>query len=83
MEEATAYINAHPTSAAVLKAAQQTLPGVPDSVLTKSVQSVSWSADGSMSQASWNTTLSFLTSLGSVQGGAKVTSSNWTNKYLP
>jgi NitT/TauT family transport system substrate-binding protein len=83
IKEATAYINANPTSPAVLKAAEQTLPGVPDSVLTKSVQQVTWSADGSMSQADWNTTLSFLTSLGSVQGGAKITSSNWTNKYLP
>jgi NitT/TauT family transport system substrate-binding protein len=83
IKEATAYINANLASPAVLKAAQQTLPGVPDSVLTKSVQSVSWSADGSMSQTDWNKTLAFLTSLGSVQGGAKITSSNWTNKYLP
>jgi NitT/TauT family transport system substrate-binding protein len=83
LQEATAYINAHPTSPAVLKALQETFPGVPDSVLAKSVQQVDWPASGAMSQSTWNSTLAFLTSLGTIQGGAKLTSSNWTNKYLP
>jgi NitT/TauT family transport system substrate-binding protein len=67
----------------VLKALQETFPGVPDSVLAQSVQQVDWPASGAMSQATWNSTLAFLTSLGTIPGGAKITSSNWTNKYLP
>lgn len=83
LQEATAYISAHPTSRPVLKALRQTFPSVPDSVLVKSVRQVGWPASGAMSQSTWNSTLAFLTSLGAIKGGAKVTSSNWTNEYLP
>ena len=66
----------------MLKAAAATLPGVPDTVLTGSLQQVVWPADAKMTQADWNKTLAFLTSLGTISGGVNVTSDSWSNQYL-
>jgi ABC-type nitrate/sulfonate/bicarbonate transport system substrate-binding protein len=83
VQEATAYMNEHGANSAVLSAAEKTLPGVPDPVLKASLAQVVWPKNGAMSQSTWNKTLAFLNSLGTDSGGAKITSGNWTNKYLP
>jgi NitT/TauT family transport system substrate-binding protein len=82
IQDATNYMSSHGGDSAVLHAAAATMPGIPDTVLTGSLQQVVWPADASMSQADWTKTLAFLNSLGTIQGGANVTSANWTNQYL-
>ena len=82
IEQATAYMNTHGPDSAVLKVAAKTLPGIPDSVLSSSLQQVVWPANAAMSQADWNKTLAFLNSLGAIPSGAKITSANWTNQFL-
>ena len=82
IEQATAYMDEHGSDSAVLKVAAQTLPGVPTSVLSASLQQVVWPKDAAMTQTDWSLTLAFLNSLGTISGGAKVTSDNWTNQYL-
>jgi NitT/TauT family transport system substrate-binding protein len=83
IQDATAYMNTNGSNSTVLKVTEATLPSIPDSVLSGSLEQVVWPKDASMSQADWTKTLSFLNSLGTIQGGANVTSSNWTNQYLP
>ena len=82
IQDATAYMNAHPGDATVLKAAATTLPGVPNTVLSGSLQQVVWPTDARMTQADWTKTVAFLNSLGTISGGANVTSDSWTNQYL-
>jgi NitT/TauT family transport system substrate-binding protein len=67
----------------VLQAAQKSLQGIPDGVVQSSLQQVEWPAQGAMDDAGWTKTMTFLTSLGTLPQGAKVTSENWTDKYLP
>jgi NitT/TauT family transport system substrate-binding protein len=82
IQDATAYMNAHPGDGTVLKAAATTLPGVPDTVLSGSLQQVVWPADAKMTQADWTKTVAFLNSLGTISGGVDVTTDSWTNQYL-
>ncbi|MEU9157569.1 ABC transporter substrate-binding protein [Streptomyces sp. NPDC048417] len=86
VQQATAYMNAHlkdSNDQTVLKAAQKSLTGVPDSVVQASLQQVDWPTSGSMDAVGWKKTMAFLDSLGTLPAGAKVTTDNWTNKYLP
>ncbi|MET8664263.1 ABC transporter substrate-binding protein [Streptomyces tendae] len=86
VQQATAYMSTHlkdSNDKTVLQAAQKALDGVPDNVVEDSLQQVEWPADGSMNAAGWKKTMAFLDSLGTLSDGAKVTTDNWTNKYLP
>jgi NitT/TauT family transport system substrate-binding protein len=83
VQDATNYMNTHPGDAKVVSAAQQTLTKVPASVLKGSLEQVEWPASGKMTDAQWNSTIAFLNSLGTIKGGAKISSDDWTNKYLP
>jgi NitT/TauT family transport system substrate-binding protein len=86
VQQATAYMNTQLKDSddkTVLKAAQKALKGVPDDVVEGSLQQVEWPTDGSMSAAGWKKTMAFLDSLGTLPSNAKVTTGNWTNKYLP
>jgi NitT/TauT family transport system substrate-binding protein len=86
VQQATAYMDTHlkdDNDKTVLKAAQKSLTGVPDGVVQASLQQVDWPTSGTMDAAGWTRTMAFLKSLGTLPGGAKVTSDNWTNKYLP
>jgi len=83
VQQATAYMNAHLDSPTVQSVARKALPGVPANVIKSSLPLVDWPADGAMRTAGWNTTLAFINSLGTLPGTAKVTSDNWTDKYLP
>ncbi|MEV6483432.1 ABC transporter substrate-binding protein [Streptomyces sp. NPDC051576] len=83
VQQATAYMHAHLDSAEVQSVAQKALPGVPANVIRSSLPLVDWPADGAMRTSGWNTTLAFINSLDTLPATAKVTSDNWTNKYLP
>jgi NitT/TauT family transport system substrate-binding protein len=83
IQDATAYMNTNSSNSTVLKVAETTLPSIPDSVLSGSLQQVVWPKDASMTQADWTKTVSFLNSLGTIKGGASITPSAWTNQYLP
>jgi NitT/TauT family transport system substrate-binding protein len=83
VQQATAYMNAHPGSAAVRSAAQKALPGVSTAVIRSSLPLIDWPTRGAMSTAGWNTTLAFINSLDALPQTAEVTSEDWTNKYLP
>ena len=58
-------------------------PRVPANVLESSLEQVDWLAKSSMDAATWNTTTAFIDAKGALPDGAKVTTSDWTNKYLP
>jgi NitT/TauT family transport system substrate-binding protein len=86
VQQATNYMNTHlkdDSDKTVLQAAQKSLQGIPDGVVQSSLQQVEWPAQGAMDDAGWTKTMTFLTSLGTLPQGAKVTSENWTDKYLP
>ncbi|MBT2225267.1 ABC transporter substrate-binding protein [Nonomuraea sp. NEAU-A123] len=83
IQDATNYMATHPGDATVLGVVQKTLPNVPADVLKNSLELVDWAQSGKMSDADWSTTIAFLNSLGTIKDGAKITSSNWTNEYLP
>lgn len=82
VQQATAYMNAHLDSTTVQQVAQEVLPGVPATVLNSSLSLVDWPTSGAMSTAGWNTSLAFINALDATSKPAKVTSDNWTNKYL-
>ncbi|MFG2781327.1 ABC transporter substrate-binding protein [Streptomyces prunicolor] len=86
LQQATAYMNTHlkdSNDKTVLAAAKKLLKGMPDDVVRSSLRQADWPKDDSMNAAGWKKTLGFLDSLGSSPPGAKVTSEDWTNKYLP
>jgi NitT/TauT family transport system substrate-binding protein len=82
VQDATKYMNEHPGDASVLKVATQALPGVPEKVLQGSLAQVEWPAVGTMSDADWAKTLTFVNELNTLDEKASVTGDNWTNKYL-
>lgn len=83
VEQATAYLAAHGADATVMNVARKAMSGVPDPVLKSSIELVEWPKTGAMDQAGWDKTLAFVNSLGALPSGTKVTSEDWTNKYLP
>ncbi|MFK0172175.1 ABC transporter substrate-binding protein [Streptomyces sp. NPDC090306] len=86
VQQATAYLGTHldaENDKTVLDVAQKALPGVPADVLRSSLQQVDWPAKGAMSAADWQKTQAFIDSLGALPKGTSVSSSDWTNKYLP
>lgn len=82
VQDATNYMSTHPGDATVVAAAQKTLTNVPTSVVKDSLEQVEWPRSGKMTTAQWRTTIAFLNSLGTIKGGAKISSSDWTNEYL-
>jgi ABC-type nitrate/sulfonate/bicarbonate transport system substrate-binding protein len=82
IQEATNYMHTHPGDATTVSIAQKTLQNVPADVVKSSLEQVDWPATGQMNDADWNHTVSFLNSLGTIRGGAKITPDGWTNKYL-
>ncbi|MFJ9173835.1 ABC transporter substrate-binding protein [Streptomyces sp. NPDC102360] len=84
VHQATAYLDSHKSSdKKVLAAARKTLPGVPDDVLSASVEQVDWPASAKMDAAGWKKTVAFVKDgIGAVPD-ASVSSEDWTNKYLP
>ncbi len=83
VQQATKYMNQHLDDATVQNVAAKALPGVPATVLKDSLPQVEWPQSDAMSTALWNTTLAFINSLAALPKKAKVTSDDWTNKYLP
>jgi NitT/TauT family transport system substrate-binding protein len=83
VQQATAYMNAHLDTAGVQTVGQQALPGVQASVLKASLPQVEWPKSDEMTPADWTKTLRFINSLGALTQKAKISSSDWTNKYLP
>jgi NitT/TauT family transport system substrate-binding protein len=84
VQEATAYMNANLDSAAVQNVAQKALTGVPASVIKASLPQVEWPESDTMKLSVWIKTLTFINSLGALDSGqAIVSSDNFTNKYLP
>lgn len=81
--QATDYIRRHESAADVIDIAAKNLTGVPRSVLKQSITSIDWPPTGKMTAAQWATTVKFIASLGALPAGTKVTSADWTNKYLP
>jgi NitT/TauT family transport system substrate-binding protein len=82
IQQGSAYMNANLAAASVQTVAQKALPGVQAAVVKASLQQVDWPTSGAMSTADWNKTLTFINSLGALSQEAKVSSDNWTNKYL-
>ncbi|WP_433136859.1 ABC transporter substrate-binding protein [Actinomadura nitritigenes] len=83
VQEANNYLATHQGDPTVMNVARKVQQGVPDEVLKSSVALVEWPTSGSMDEAGWTKTLAFVNSLGALPDGAKVTTDNWTNKYLP
>lgn len=86
VQQATKHMNTHlqkSNDRTVLRAAQESMPGVPAEVLETSLRQVEWPEKGAMDAAGWKETVEFIDSLGALPKGTKVTSDNWTNKYLP
>ncbi|WP_217162047.1 ABC transporter substrate-binding protein [Streptomyces sp. AC512_CC834] len=84
VQQATAYLDAHPADdKAVLAAARESMPSVPDDVLSEAVSQVDWPATAKQDAAGWKTTVAFVKDgIGAVPD-ASVSSDNWTNTYLP
>ncbi|MFG2659145.1 ABC transporter substrate-binding protein [Streptomyces sp. NPDC048425] len=83
VQQATAYLSTHSADKTVLAAARETLPGVPDKVLSESVKQVAWPESAKQDATGWKKTLAFVKDgIGAVPD-ATVTSDNWTNTYLP
>lgn len=82
VQQATAYISGHPQDKTVLSVAQKTMTGAPDEVLRSSIEQVEWPKTDELTDAGWNKTVAFVKSIGAVPD-AKVSSGDWTNKYLP
>ena len=83
VQQATAYMNANLDSATVQSVAQKALPAVPASVIKASLPQVGWPKSDAMTAADWAKTVAFINSLGALTQPAQVTSSNYTNTYLP
>jgi NitT/TauT family transport system substrate-binding protein len=83
VQQATAYMNTHLDSTAVQTAARKALPGVSTPVVKASLPQVGWPTDDSMSAAGWTKTVAFINSLDALTQEAKVTSGDYTDKYLP
>ncbi|GAA0231869.1 hypothetical protein GCM10009527_030510 [Actinomadura nitritigenes] len=83
VQQANGYLATHQGDPTVLSVARKVQSGVPDPVLQSSVALVEWPKSGAMDDAGWTKTLAFVNSLGALPDGAKVTSDNWTNTYLP
>ncbi|MFD7811519.1 ABC transporter substrate-binding protein [Streptomyces sp. NPDC059785] len=83
VQQATAYLHTHLDSATVKNTAKETLPGVPASVIDKSLPLVNWPTSAKMSNADWKTTVSFINELHTLRGNIEMTTDNWTNSYLP
>ncbi|MFK4101547.1 ABC transporter substrate-binding protein [Streptomyces sp. NPDC019531] len=82
VQQATAYIAAHPDDETVLSVARKTMTGASDDVLKSSIQQVEWPKTDDLTDAGWKKTVAFVKSIGAVPD-AKVSSDDWTNKYLP
>ncbi|NED88710.1 ABC transporter substrate-binding protein [Streptomyces sp. SID11233] len=84
VQQATTYLDSHkPDDKAVLAAARESLPGVPDDVLSKAVSQVDWPETAKQDADGWKKTVAFVKDgIGAVPD-AKVSSDNWTNTYLP
>ncbi|MER6082821.1 ABC transporter substrate-binding protein [Streptomyces sp. NPDC001833] len=82
VQQATAYIAAHPGDAKVLGAARETLTGASDDILKESIAQVEWPTSGKLDDAGWAKTVAFVKNIGAVPD-AKVAADDWTNKYLP
>lgn len=80
--EATKYIDENPTDPAVVAAAKKLMTGASDDIVNKAIGLVEWSPDGKQDQQTWDATAKFLNDLGTVEGGAKIEQSNWTNDYI-
>jgi ABC-type nitrate/sulfonate/bicarbonate transport system substrate-binding protein len=76
------YIAANQKDEKVLAAGRKALPGTPDSVLQGSIDQVEWPQTGAMTAADLDKTRAFIESLGTLKE-VKLTSDDWTNKYLP
>ncbi|MEU6139567.1 ABC transporter substrate-binding protein [Streptomyces sp. NPDC047081] len=82
VQQATAYIAAHEKDEKVLGAARETMPGAPDDVLQSSIAQVEWPRTDELTDAGLAKTVAFVKNIGAVPD-AKVSSDDWTNKYLP
>jgi NitT/TauT family transport system substrate-binding protein len=82
VQQATKFINQNPKDSSVLASARKGLPGIPDAVLTGSIEQIQWPVSDAMDAATWTKTLNFVNKMDAVSGGAKVSSTDWTNSYV-
>jgi NitT/TauT family transport system substrate-binding protein len=82
VQQATKFINENPKDSSVLASARTGLPGIPDEVLAGSIAQIQWPVSDAMDAQIWTTTLTFVNKMGAVSGGAKVSSTDWTNSYV-
>jgi len=80
--QATRYLRENEGSADVLGIASKNLSGVPQSILKQSIAAIDWRSNGQMTAAQWATTVGFISKLGALRPGTKVTSGDWSNAYL-
>jgi NitT/TauT family transport system substrate-binding protein len=80
-QQAATYLTSHQSQAVSLL--QSEIPGLTAQLAQETNSLIDWLPSGQMSNAQWQTTLTFNESEGVVASGTKVTESvNWTNKYL-
>jgi NitT/TauT family transport system substrate-binding protein len=80
-QEATAYLNSHPSQAAAL--AQSKIPGLTTQIARETNALITWLSSGQMTSAQWQNTVAFNEIEGSIPSGTTVSeTADWTNKYL-
>jgi ABC-type nitrate/sulfonate/bicarbonate transport system substrate-binding protein len=84
VQQATTYLDTHEADdKTILAAARESLPGMPDDVLSEAVSQVDWPETAKMDEAGWKKTVAFVKDgIGAVPD-ASVSADNWTNTYLP
>jgi len=83
VSEANAYINSHLSSSDLLTLAKKENPSYSSDVLSDSLKSVTWPKDPSMNAAGWKKTTTFLKDIQIVTASNGITTSDWSNQYLP
>lgn len=82
VQEGSQFVAAHQKDEAGLAVARKALPGIKDAVLQSSIQQVEWPRTLTITESEMAKTVSFIESLGTLKE-VKITSGDWTNKYLP
>lgn len=81
VQQGSAYTRAHEAEAVSIM--DKTMTGVARPTLLASLRLVDWPTTGTMSQDGWLTSMSFISKEGALPKGTTLSTTGWTNQYLP
>ncbi len=81
VQQGSAYARANETD--TVNIVKQALTGVSGPALLASLRLVDWPANTAMDAKDWTTSMAFISKQGALPKGTKLTTTNWTNQYLP